>query len=122
MVKPKLHPRKLPKAKQAKKAKPNKDVTPAPKPISNGRVLAGKDPVSGKFLPGHKLSPGRPKGSKDKWGKGIIDRFKDQEVELSEAALTAAIERGDVGAQRMILDRLAAKADSQPIRFHWCPN
>ena len=117
MAKPKLHPRKLPKEAKAQKAQPNGNVTAAPKPISNGQVLEGKDPVTGKFLPGHKLSPGRPKGSKDKWGKGIIDCFKDREEELSHVALEAAIKDGKVPAMAMILDRLAAKADSQPIRF-----
>ena len=143
---PQLHPRTLPKGvgpkahgnnvtpparpdpgktrkegmKQVNKANPNNktqlkgNVTGQGKPANN-RTTTGRDT---KFKPGVSGNPaGRPKGSKDKWGKGIIDRFKDREEELSQAALEAAIKDGKVPAMAMILDRLAAKADSQPIRF-----
>jgi hypothetical protein len=39
----------------------NKDISIGEKPESNG---TGKDPITGKFLPGNKLSPGGTKGRK----------------------------------------------------------
>ena len=125
---PQLHPRTLPlglgvpiervKGKvQKKQSKGN--VTSNGKSVNTVKVLSKNPDKPWQFQPGHKPSGGRPKGSKDRFSKAMLDTWRDRQSELADVAIRLALEKGDIGALRLIVDRLVARADSQPIRWTW---
>lgn len=69
-------------------------------PINNGEI-SGKDPKTGRFLPGNTLSPGKPKGARhlttllfEALQKKIPGRDETYQDKLVERILTEAIVKG----------------------------
>lgn len=80
------------------------------KPTNNGENT-GKDPITGKFLPGNTLSPGKPKGAKhlttllfQALQKKIPGRDETYQDKLIERILTEAIVKGKGEQIRMIMN------------------
>ncbi len=66
-----------------------------------------------------KPGPGRPKGSKNKISKSMLNTWKGRQSEFAEKAIQLALENNDIGALRLVIDKLVAKADSQPVEWQW---
>ncbi len=91
------------------------EVEPNSKGYEKGIIRDAK----GRLAKGTKGGPGRKKGSKDRFSRGMLDTWRDRSGELADKAIEAALKHGDMQALRLIVDRLVARADSQPIEWMW---
>ena len=87
--------------------------------LETGQESSPEQDSRGRFVKGNKGGPGRPKGVKDRLSLSVLQRLQERGTDVVEQVLNLAIEKGDVTAARLVLERLVAKADSQPIRWEF---
>lgn len=85
----------------------------ADEPIQDGTQTEGRD-HAGRFAPGNRLSPGRPKG------RGAVAELRDklaQDVDAIVETLRAQALAGDLQAIRIVMDRLvpSLRPVEQPV-------
>lgn len=81
-------------------------------PSKNG----GKTGGDGRFKPGNKASPGRPKGSRHKASLAVEALLDGQAKALTQAAVEKAL-GGDTTALRLCLERICPPRKDRPMSF-----
>ena len=86
-------------------------------PFSKGKEPEGVRDSKGRFKKGYGGGPGRPKGAKDRLSLSVLQKLQASGNDVAQKVLEMAIDKGDVQAARIVIERLVAKADSQPIKY-----
>jgi len=76
---------------------------PPPSPAASG---GGRDPTTGRFLPGNKLGTGNPHASRtQRLRAALFDAITPHDIHRIIRRLVGLAKRGDITAARLILDR-----------------
>jgi hypothetical protein len=110
------------KVKDETKATPKAQGSTKPESSGDNQVKAQIERTArGTSKKGVSGNPaGKPKGTKDKFSKSLLERMGERGPDVVEQVLNLAIEKGDVTAARLVLERLVAKADSQLLDWDYC--
>lgn len=81
----------------------------------NGVAVAGRDPRTGRFLPGNAGGPGNPHvGKVARLKAALLEAVDEEDVRDVIVAMVERARNGDVAAAKVILDRTIGPADKSP--------
>mgnify|MGYP006440185751 CR=1 FL=1 len=89
---------------------------------NSGANRQGSRAKDGRFAPGAKPGPGRPKGRRNKTvlldAAARVEQMTADELDQIVSSVISAAVNGDVQAAKLLLDRVAPARKGQAVEFH----